>query len=663
MPSFAQAPSHDPSNIMKDGDRYWVFNTSVGIGAISADNPDFKNWQAESSVFPSGTWPEWINDYVPDFAGQFWAPAAIYMNDQYYIYYSCSTMGSSLSAIGLVTTPSLNNPEWTDQGVVVTSDGSGTGTLVNAIDPAIFKDDDGSLWMVYGSWFGGIAIIELDPESGKAIGSLTNLVGGNHTDIEASYLLKHEDYYYLFVNRANCCKGVNSTYYIQVGRSTNVTGPYSDYRIFLENNDGRFIGPGHVGYQQDRLTYHVYDRDDNGRAKMMSTTMDWVDGWPVPGEVDYEWDGTRLFNGKYKITAVDSSKVVWIDDALPQQGSNVEIKEILPNSFDGQTWTLNNTFVNNYQVSPADSTGFSFDIYNCLPDDGANLGIWSYWGGKCQQWYFKDMGNDLYQIKSVLTNKNVEIAGQDVVNGANLYLTAMDTINPNQLFRVQLIEPGGPMISSFSDQQAENLSGNLIDGDSSDESRWSAETFPQSVVIDYGKVKPITGVKVWTYLDRAYQYTVELSEDSSFSAPYVIDRSSNSDAGQPISDHFDAVSARYARLTVTGATGYTGTWVSITEFAIVEMSTSTDDIQEIDESFSIYPNPANASINIKVRDDFKNHSTLTIYNSIGNTIYTQVLSSASLATIDISDFHSGMYIVTMAGENGISTSRFMKVRR
>ena len=127
-----------------------------------------------------------------------------------------------------------------------------------------------------------------------------------------------------------------------------------------------------------------------------------------------------------------------------------------------------------------------------------------------------------------------------------------------------------PLILSATSEQAGNPASNILDGNDTDDSRWSADGFPQTVIIDYGENKSITGTRLSTYLDRAYQFTIELDEDPGFSSPYIVDRSSNTDASQPISDDFAAVSARYAKITVTGAAVYTGTWVSLTEFEIVE---------------------------------------------------------------------------------------------
>ena len=78
--------------------------------------------------------------------------------------------------------------------------------------------------------------------------------------IEASCLYKHDGYYYLFVNWGSCCRGVNSTYNIRVGRSRKVTGPYIDKDgvdmlkaggTLLLSNQGPLFGPGHAGILVD----------------------------------------------------------------------------------------------------------------------------------------------------------------------------------------------------------------------------------------------------------------------------------------------------------------------------------------------------------------------------------------------------------------------------
>lgn len=281
--AFAQyPPSHDPTGIARNTDgRYWIFTTGNGVWAMSSSNADFSNWQAEPTPFAPGTWPSWINSYVPGFAGDFWAPGIIQMNGYYYLYYSASTFGSSRSAIGVTRASNLAGP-WTDLGLVVSSNGS--SSAINAIDPALFRDSDGRVYMSYGSWFGGLAVVEINPSTGKTTGSTTHLAGGNHQDREAPYIMKNGSYYYLFSNRGSCCNGLGSSYYVVVSRATNIRGPYTNERTFISNQNGNVVGPGHIGYGQGRLTYHFYDGNDNGNAKLMvRSDFGFANGWPYLG--------------------------------------------------------------------------------------------------------------------------------------------------------------------------------------------------------------------------------------------------------------------------------------------------------------------------------------------------------------------------------------------
>jgi arabinan endo-1,5-alpha-L-arabinosidase len=272
--------SHDPATLIRDGDTYWHFTTGDGIWSSVSKN--LSHWESSNTtVFPIGDWPSWINSYVPDFAGHFWAPDIIFMNGMYYLYYSCSTFGSSRSAIGVVRTTSLNDPDWQDLGVVVSSNGS--TSAINAIDPGLFRDDDGKIYMTYGSWFGGIGIIEIDTLTGWSNSSTTHLYGGDHQSIEASTIFKEGEYYYLVVNRGNCCQGINSTYYITAGRSANVMGPYEDFQTILQT-EGKYIGPGHFGLLREScgnfVSVHYYDGEDNGRPKLDILKLTFTDDWP-----------------------------------------------------------------------------------------------------------------------------------------------------------------------------------------------------------------------------------------------------------------------------------------------------------------------------------------------------------------------------------------------
>ncbi|GAA3623504.1 hypothetical protein GCM10022397_06560 [Flavivirga jejuensis] len=110
---------------------------------------------------------------------------------------------------------------------------------------------------------------------------------------------------------------------------------------------------------------------------------------------------------------------------------------------------------------------------------------------------------------------------------------------------------------------------NLVDGFTS--TRWSVSGFPQSATIDLGSVYTLGRTELVCYADRAYQYTVSVSNTANGSYTQVVNRSGNTTPGTvatPIVDTFSNIGARYVRITVTDANSYTGEWVSLLEMRV-----------------------------------------------------------------------------------------------
>lgn len=285
---------HDPATPIRQGDTWYVFSTGNGI--LCRTSPDLERWSDSTPVFK--TLPAWHKEVVASQKGHLWAPDIIRRGDRYLLYYSVSSWGKNVSAIGLASSPTLDPKDpacqWKDEGIVVRSNDKDP---YNAIDPQIFADPDGSLWMVFGSFWGGIQLVELDPETGlrhPQRGEVRQLAWNK--SIEAPALLRHDGFYYLFVNWGLCCRGVDSTYEIRVGRSRKVTGPYLDAEgaelstgggtLFLKSEGDR-IGPGHPSFVAEkdavRMFFHYYDRQRAGMATLGSLPLKWSkSGWPEP---------------------------------------------------------------------------------------------------------------------------------------------------------------------------------------------------------------------------------------------------------------------------------------------------------------------------------------------------------------------------------------------
>ncbi|TGE29170.1 family 43 glycosylhydrolase [Hymenobacter metallicola] len=425
--------AHDPSNIIKDGNKYWVFTTGVGIPSLYST--DMLNWTAAPRpVFTAATKPSWIATKVPGFVDTYWAPECIYMNGKFYLYYSCSTFGSKVSGIGLATNVTLDptspNYNWVDEGEVISSNNN---SAANAIDPAVYRDAANNLWFTYGSFFGGIRILQLDPATGKPLANATQFAVANG-GVEAAYVKQHGSYYYLFINRGNCCQGSNSTYYIQVGRSTSPSGPFLDKNgVNLNNNggsvvlstSGRYVGPGHAGvFEENGVSYfshHYYDLDNGGAAKLDVAKLTWdAAGWPV---VSRNW----LTPGRYTISNPTSS-LLWTS-----AGCNSAVGQgVLQNPGSGQPcqqWDLTLIGEATYQLSTVDGA-VAVGTRNCSSATGTPLQLESSSGSVCQEFQLERASDGSFVFG--FFNRVVEAAGGSGSAGTALQLGLYNPASPAQ---------------------------------------------------------------------------------------------------------------------------------------------------------------------------------------------------------------------------------------
>ncbi len=303
---------HDPS-IVKDPKTgtYYIFGTHMGW----AKSTDLVNWtpftnninRNHVTIFAEAAkWAKKGNANY-DIPGNLWAPDVIWNKDmQKWCMYMSVNGEHWYSSIVLLTADSLDG-DWTYVGPVVYSGFTneqetaetdfakvtGSNTLparylenrngnrtygMNAIDPCVFYDEEGTLWMSYGSWFGGIYMLKLDEKTGlrdyeykyETVANESDeyqglkLGGGNHVSGEASYIEHIGNYYYLFITNGGLT--ANGGYNMRVFRSEHVTGPYTD----PSGNDARYsagnTGAGNVsGSVGVRLmSYYKWSHMDYG---------------------------------------------------------------------------------------------------------------------------------------------------------------------------------------------------------------------------------------------------------------------------------------------------------------------------------------------------------------------------------------------------------------
>jgi arabinan endo-1,5-alpha-L-arabinosidase len=288
---------HDPSTVIASNGRYYTYGTGNGLPSLVSD--DGWTWRRTGSLMSVLPGAKPGPEVLARGGNNTWAPDVIHVGDKFYVYYSAPGTQPK-AAIGLLVGRTLDpgSPEyrWEDGGPVVWSDGIEDS---NAIDPGVLLDPtNGRLWLTYGSYFGYIRLVELDPKTGKRRDPRRPSVN-IAINSEASVLIYRDGWYYLLVTHGSCCVGASSTYNIRMGRARKVTGPYFDNmgvdmlegggKLFAGSR-GRHIGPGHFGLldlgaevQKFSLHYEA-DLDRGGVSVLDIRPLLWRDGWPVAGD-------------------------------------------------------------------------------------------------------------------------------------------------------------------------------------------------------------------------------------------------------------------------------------------------------------------------------------------------------------------------------------------
>jgi arabinan endo-1,5-alpha-L-arabinosidase len=274
----------DPSVIRADTGYFYVYATENTLSVPIYRSADLVHWESVGAAFTGATRPTW------EPGGGLWAPDVNKINGKYVMYYSLSVWGGEWTCgIGIATADRPEGP-FTDRGMLFRSDGIG---VQNSIDPNYVEDGDRK-YLFWGS-FRGIYGIELSAD-GLSLreGSTKQQVAG--TAFEGTYIHKRGNYYYLFASIGSCCNGLNSTYTVVTGRSTNLWGPYvdedgfpmkSNYCYYVIRKNSAFVGIGHnaeivqdeIG--DDWLLYHGYVVPNGNDRCLLLDKITWVDDWPT----------------------------------------------------------------------------------------------------------------------------------------------------------------------------------------------------------------------------------------------------------------------------------------------------------------------------------------------------------------------------------------------
>ena len=276
----------------EDNDNWYAYGTETPLDIVPiAESEDMYNWEYINAALEET--PDWHP--TEDDPGC-WAPDIRYHDGQYHLYYSLSVWGSDNAGIGLATSDTPDGP-FEDQGAVIRSDDLDVTNCIDADTVMV----DGTPWLVWGSFQGIYAVQMTDAMDDVIPGTEFHMAGDM---IEGPVMLQDNGYWYLIYSTGWCCRGYDSTYRLEVGRSEDFEGPYvnqegMDLRDIDDHHQGvpilegtdQFIGTGHNDvYQDDNgdwwCFYHAEGTADQDQATriMMMDKIHWDENdWPVVG--------------------------------------------------------------------------------------------------------------------------------------------------------------------------------------------------------------------------------------------------------------------------------------------------------------------------------------------------------------------------------------------
>ncbi|WP_084124855.1 arabinan endo-1,5-alpha-L-arabinosidase [Demequina sp. NBRC 110054] len=366
--------AHDPTAVRDADGVYWLFSTDADAdgplrdsGAQIRRSTDLVTWEFVGCALDG------VPEPAKDWAGAegLWAPDVVPVETpsgtEWRMYYSASSFGSRTSAIGLAVASHPAGP-WTDRGIVVATQHDRDGH--NAIDAQLIIDGDRH-HMVYGSFFGGLHILEIDPVTGFALSApapgepaadfgtlIARRPKSVDTAIEGPYIIPRPGGGWALIVSYD---SLVNTYHVRVGVSDDLYGPYVDpagreltdldadplevglnvlasHR--LEGAECGILAPGHASVLTEEghqlLVHHTRFAETPTQHEVQARRLVWThEGWPLvsiqPWAGAHEDDDEATWpadvaavRGKWEIvdwslpsdTVQDSRRVTVTDDML-----------------------------------------------------------------------------------------------------------------------------------------------------------------------------------------------------------------------------------------------------------------------------------------------------------------------------------------------------------
>ncbi|GIP17282.1 hypothetical protein J40TS1_29240 [Paenibacillus montaniterrae] len=237
----------DP-DLAKFGDRYYLYPTTDGFSGWSGtqfhvfSSPDLRIWQDEGVIV------DLLSPQVPWAIGSAWAPAIAEKHGKYYFYF-CGKMENGVSAIGAAVADSPAGPFTAMPEPLITMEQMKRLSIKmgQTIDPAIYTDEDGISYMLFGNGDG--AIVQLGEDMVSVVESTMANIDGLHDFREAVTVLKRGGLYHF---TWSCDDTGSENYHVNYGTAEHLYGPVTyHYPVLVKNAAKGMLGTGHHSIMQE----------------------------------------------------------------------------------------------------------------------------------------------------------------------------------------------------------------------------------------------------------------------------------------------------------------------------------------------------------------------------------------------------------------------------
>lgn len=419
--------------------------------------------------------------------------------------------------------------------------------------------------------------------------------------------------------------------------------------------------------------------DKQTRNNNYSNTRGYVQSATTPAAI--------MSGGTYKITGVQSGKVMEVENSSTTNGANIS-QNAWANT-NNQKWAV--TYVGGgYYSLTAVHSGQAVDVVASSLADGANITQWPYSGNTNQQWQLSNVGGNNYKIINRNSGKAVDVAGFSLNNGGNIQQYTYNATD-NQKWTFDLLS-APPIVSGSvykitsknSNKVMEVENSSTTNGANISQNQWMNTDNQKWTVTDVGSgYYSIRAVHSGQAVDVVASSTTDGANITQW--PYYGNTNQQWQIQDAGSGYYKIVNRNSAKVidvenfsTANGANisqyHWTGTDNQLWKFEIINPavgaaipqdsngSLNADSLAVLQNAVVLYPNPVVNELHVNWKKTMAGKKVLKVFNMEGRLLLTQNVERANQTTINTTALSAGVYLLVVENEKGSETRKFVVSR-